>query len=155
MMPIGSTFLLKYHVSFNFMLIITLQFHCDNLRKLWISFLTYLGQTKIWKFVRLCDLYNWMNQSSFEVTLLDNLLINGHYLKTTKLRFRWKLLYLRVWFLYDCHSQWISYSKKFILNCRTHSIFPAFDIKKLAIVGKIFWRFDIILHIWLTNLLFH
>ena len=90
MMPIGSTFLLKYHVSFNFMLIITLQFHCDNLRKLWISFLTYLGQTKIWKFVRLCDLYNWMNQSSFEGTLLDNLLINGHYLKNTKMRFSLK-----------------------------------------------------------------
>ena len=43
--------------------------------------MAYLGQTKNLKFVSLLDLGNWMNQSSFEVILLDNLLINGHYLK--------------------------------------------------------------------------
>ena len=34
MMPIESSILLKYHVSCNFMLNITSQFHSDNLRKL-------------------------------------------------------------------------------------------------------------------------
>ena len=127
---------------------ITSQFHSDSLRKLWISILIFLGQTKVWKFVCLFDLCNWMNHSSFEVILLDDLLINGHYLKNTKLRFRWKLLYLGIWFSYDCHPQWINFSKTFILNSGTPSKFPALDIKKLAIVSKILWRFDIILHIW-------
>ena len=45
--------------------------------------------------------------------------------------------------------------KFFFLNSRTPSIFPDLDIKKLAIVGKILRRFDIILHTWLIHLLFH
>ena len=60
---------------------ITSQFHYDNLRKLQFSFFTYLGQTKFWKFVCLFDMYKLMNQSNFEVILLDNVLINGDYLK--------------------------------------------------------------------------
>ena len=35
------------------------------------------------------------------------------------------------------------------------STFPVLVIKKLAIVGKILRRFDIILHLWLIHLLFH
>ena len=41
------------------------------------------------------------------------------------------------------------------LNSPTLSIFPALEIKKLALVGKILWRFDIIWHIWLIHLIFH
>ena len=35
------------------------------------------------------------------------------------------------------------------------SIFPTLETKMLSLVGKILWHFDIILHIWLINLLFH
>ena len=94
---------------------------------------------KIWKFACLFDLCNWMNQSSFEVILIDNVLINGHCLKNTNEQFRWKLLYVRIWFLYGCHPQWSSYSKNFILKSGTPSNFIALAIKKLAIVGKILW----------------
>ena len=58
------------------------------------------------------------------------------------------------WFLYDCHPQWNSYSKNFILNSRKPSIFPALDIKKLDIVGKTLWRLNIILDICLIYLFF-
>ena len=47
-----------------------------------------------------------------------------------------------------------SYSKCFTLNSCTFSIFHALEIKKLVLVGKILWRFDIILHIWLIHFLF-
>ena len=70
-------------------------------------------------------LCNGMNQSSFEVILLDNVLINGHYLKNTNWCFRSKLLYARIWFLYDCLPQWSRYSKNVSFNSRMPSIFPA------------------------------
>ena len=53
-----------------------------------------------------------------------------------------------------CHLQWNSYSKSLILNFRTLSIFPAPEIKKVVIVGKILWSFETILHIWLIYLFF-
>ena len=46
MMPIENSILLKSHVSCNFML------------KYYISFWTYIEQTKIWKFICLFDLCN-------------------------------------------------------------------------------------------------
>ena len=84
MISIESGILLKNHVTCNFMLKYYITLSPDNLRKLQISFFTYLEQTKIWKFVCPFDLYNWMNQISFEVILLGNVLINGDYLKNTK-----------------------------------------------------------------------
>ena len=119
-----------------------------------ISF-AHLGQTKTCKSACLFDSGDWMNQNSVEVLLMDNVLINGHYLKNTKQHFSWKLLYVRIWFWYDCHPLLNSSSKIFILNSRTLSIFPALEIKKLALVGKILWCFDIIFHILLINSLFH
>ena len=85
-------------------------------------------------------LWNWLNERYF------------YYLKNTKSLFRWKLLYLSIWFLYDCYLQWISCMKDFIMNSHTLSIFPAPEINKPSLVGKILWRLDIILHICLIHL---
>ena len=77
-MLIESRILLKNHISWKFMLNITSEFHSDSLRKLEINFSTYSGLTKFWKFVSLFYLSNWINQRSFEVLSLDNVLINGN-----------------------------------------------------------------------------
>ena len=66
----------------------------------------------------------------------------------------WKLLYGVIQFLHDRHLQWNCYSKSLILNSCTLSIFPALEIKKLVLLGKMLWRFNIIFHIWLINLCF-
>ena len=58
-------------------------------------------------------------------------------------------------FLHDCHLQWSSYLKSFSLNSCTFPIFSALDIKKLVLVGKILWRFNKALHLWLIYFLFH
>ena len=84
--PVSCNFMLKYYIT------ISLQQFTKTLNQ----FLTYLGQTKIWKFVFLFDLCNLMNQSRFEVLLLENILIDGYYLENTKYRFLWKLLYVRI-----------------------------------------------------------
>ena len=57
--------------------------------------------------------------------------------------------------LYDCHPQWSIYSKNLILISRIFWTFPTFYINKLAIVGKLLWGFDMILQVWLINLLLH
>ena len=59
---------------------------------------------------------------------------------------RWKLVYGAKQFLHDCYLQWNSYSKSFIFNFCTFSNFPALEIKKIALVGKILWRFDIMVN---------
>ena len=91
----------------------------------------------------------------FEVLLLDNILINGHFLKNAKYHVRWKLLHVTMEFVHDSHLKWNSYLKCFILNYWTLSIVPALEIKKPIFVDKILWHFDIILHILLIHLLFH
>ena len=148
MMLNESDILFKNHVF-------TSQFYSDNLPKNKINLFAYLVQTKIWKLVYLFDLSNWKNKSSFEILSLDDILINEHYPENVKYHFCWKLLLVAVLFLRDCHLQWNSYSKSFILNSRTLSIFPALEKKKLVFVGKILWRFNIMLHLWLINLFFH
>ena len=50
-----------------------------------------------------------------------------------------KLLYIAKQFLNDCHLKWNSYSKSFILNSWTLSIFLALGIKKLVLVGEVLW----------------
>ena len=57
-------------------------------------------------------------------------------------------------FIENWAYKWKSYSKKVILNSRTISIFPAIEVKKLVLLGKILRHFNIILHIWLVQLLF-
>ena len=155
MMPIESGILLKNNVSCNFML---KYYITVSLRQFTKTSNQFFYLSRVNKNLEIC-MPVWfveLNESNqFWGILLDNVLINWDYLKNTKQRFRWKLLYARVWFLYDWHPHWNSCSKNFILNSRTVSIFPALDIKKLAIVGKILWRFDIILHMWLIHLLFH
>ena len=99
MMPIESNFLLKYHVSCNFMLKYYITVSLRQFTKTLNQFFDLFRTNESLEIGMPVHLYNWMNQSSFEVILLDNLLINGHYLKNTKLRFRWKLLYLGIWFL--------------------------------------------------------
>ena len=99
------------------------------------------------------DLSNWNNNSSFEILSLDNIFINGHYLKNVECHVHWKLQHVAIQYLHDCHLQWNSYSKSFNLNSCTLSIFPAPEIKKLF-VGKILRRFDTVLHIWLIHLYF-
>ena len=69
---------------------ITSKYCSDNLRKLEISFWTYLGQTKIWKFTCLFYLSNWINQSSFEVLSLENVLINRKLFQKCKIAFTLK-----------------------------------------------------------------
>ena len=44
--------------------------------------------------------------------------------------------------LHDCHLQWNSCSKNVILNSCTLSIFPALEIRKLVLVGKLLRRSD-------------
>ena len=130
-----------------------------------------------------------MNQSSFEVILLDNLLIRlqpATLLKITLLhgcfsRFLncttgtksrnpphiWTLspkykmaLSLKTTVCEDMIFIWLSPAMKQLLE-KLYFEFPhALNFyfawhKKLAIVGNILWRFDIILHIWLIHLLFH
>ena len=56
--------------------------------------------------------------------------------------------------LHGCHLRWNSYSKNLILNSCTLSIFPGLEIKKLVLVGKLLWRFDVVFHIWLMHLFF-
>ena len=56
--------------------------------------------------------------------------------------------------LHSCHLRWNSYLKSLILNSCTFSIFPALEIKKLVLAGKLMWRFDKVFHIWLKHLLF-
>ena len=118
------------------------------------TFFTYLLQTKIRKLAYQFGLSNWKNKNSFEILSVDNILINGHYFENVKYHVCWKLLLVAIQFLYDCHLQWNSYSKSFIFNCCTISVFPALEIKKLVFIGKIFWRFDIIWHIWLIHSFF-
>ena len=115
---------------------------------------TYLRKTKIWKLAYLLDLSNWKNLRSLAILLLDNILINGYSPKRAEYHVRWKLVHLGIQFLY-CHLEWNSYSKSFIFNSCTLSFFPVLEIKKLAFVGKILWRFDIIFHIWLIHLFCH
>ena len=93
----------------------------------------------------LSDLSNWKNKSSFEILSLNNILINGHYLKNIKHHVCWKLLHTAIKFLHDCHLQWNSYSQSFILSSSTLSIFPALEIMKLVFLGKILRRFDVTL----------
>ena len=88
MMHNESSILLRNHVCCNFMLKYYITVSCPQFTKVLNQFLRYLGQTIIFKFVCLFDLCNRMNESSFEVILLDNILINGHYLKNTKQSFR-------------------------------------------------------------------
>ena len=84
----------------------------------------------------LFDLSNWKNQSSFEVLSLD-ILINGHYLKKNKISCLVKTtIYEATQFLYDCHLHWNNYSKSFILNSCTLSIFPALEIRKLIVTFR-------------------
>ena len=66
--------------------------------------------------------------------------------KNTKYHVQCKLLDVAIQFLHNCHLQWNSYSKSFILNSCTFSIFPAFEKKNFAFVGKILGCFKIILH---------
>ena len=83
-----------------------------------------------------------MNESKqfWDIFCENNVLINGHYFKNSKKRFRWTLLCARmIWILYDCHLQWSSCSKNFFLWIPARFQFvPALDIKRLGIVGKIF-----------------
>ena len=67
-----------------------------NLWKFQISFITCIGQTKIWRFSYLFDLSNWPSQSNFEAFTLDNFLVNGHYLWNAKYHVCWKLHYIRI-----------------------------------------------------------
>ena len=114
-------------------------------------FFTYIVQAKIWKLVYLFDLSNWRNKNSFEMLSLDNILMNGHYLKNVKYHVCKKLIHVAIQFLHDCHLRWSGYLKSFIFNFFS---FPALEIKKLVFVDKILWRFDIILQIWLIHLFF-
>ena len=78
-----------------------------------------------------------------------------NYLKNAKYCLRWRLHYVIIEYLYDCYPHWNSYSKSFIFNSCTLLIFPALEMKRLVLVGKILWRFDTLLYIWLIYLLFH
>ena len=118
-------------------------------------FFIYPTQTKISKLVYLLDLSNWKNKSSFKVLLQDNILIIEHYVKKFKHHIWWKLLYITIPFLYDCHIQWNRHLKSLILNSCVLSTFPALEIKKPVLVHKIIWGFYIILHMLLIQLLFH
>ena len=64
----------KYYIS------ISLQ----QFTKIFTYFFTCLGQTKIWKLTHPFYLSNWINESSFEIFFLDNVLINENYFKSTK-----------------------------------------------------------------------
>ena len=44
--------------------------------------------------------------------------------------------------------------RKPFLNASTLSLFPALEIKKPVLVGKIVCRFNIVLHTWLIQFLF-
>ena len=86
--------------------------------------------------------------------LLDNILINGHYLIIQK------SISVENYCMWGYDFLWQSPAMKQVIEklyfeFRTPSIFPALHIKKVAIVHKILLRFDIILHIWLIHLLFH
>ena len=152
MMPIENSFLLKYHVSCNFMLKYYITVSLRQFTKTLNQFFNLSRQTKVWKFVCFFDLHNWMNQSSFEVTLLDNLLIKWHF-KKYKITFSLKTAVFRnmiFWWLSPSVNQLLKklyFELPYPLNfsCTWH---------KEASYCKILWRFDIILHIWLINLSF-
>ena len=76
---------------------------------------------------------------------------NGQYSKMQSILFA-ENCYMQPKFLHGCHLQWNNYSKNLTLNYFTLLIFPALKKKKLALVGKIFWRFDIIFHLWLIHI---
>ena len=122
---------------------ITSQLYSDNFLKLYIIFSTYLVQTNIWKLACLFDLTNQKNKSSFEILSLNNILINRHCLENVKIHVCWKimLLYIVILFLHECHLQWNTYSKGFILNFCTLSTFPALEVKKSGFVGNIYGSF--------------
>ena len=154
MLPTESGILLKNLVSCNFMLkyYITVS--------LWQFMLKYYSTVSLWKFtenlnqfflsranesLKIC-MYVWfmqLNQSSFAMLfLLENVLINGNYLKTTV--------------CVDLRFIWLSSAMKHLLE-KLHFESPhVLDIiKKLSLAGKIMLRFDIILHIWLIHMFFH
>ena len=62
--------------------------------------------------------------------------------ENAKYHARWKQLHVTIQFLHGCHLLWSSYSKSLISNSCTFSIFPALEMKKLVLLGKILWRFD-------------
>ena len=85
----------------------------------------------------------WFEQlgklKDFEILSLYNILINWHYLKKGKYHVRWKLINVAIQFLYDYHLKWNSYSKSFILNSWTLSVFSTPGMKKLVLFNKILW----------------
>ena len=66
--------------------------------------------------------------------------------------------FLRIWsrLLKKSLMETFSVSKmQKIMLGENYYIFPALKIKKLVLVGKILWRFNIILHIWLICFLLY
>lgn len=115
------------------------------------TMLVFLWQTKVWKLASVFDLSNWMSQSSFEVLSLKDILINEHYLKNTKYG---KCLLKattckHMIFIIQCQSWLRTCSKDFVSNSCTLSALVALEKKILVFVGKVFLRFNMILHIWL------
>ena len=112
---------------------------------------------KIWKIACLSDLYSSMNQSSFGVILLDNVLINADHLKKYKIAFSLETAVCK-----DMIFIWLTPAMKQLLEKHCFEFLHTLNfsctwrnIKKLVVVGKLLWRFDNILHIWLIHLLFH
>ena len=124
MIPSESSILLKNFVSWNFMLR-----HCITV-SLW-SFTKTLNQFFDLSRAREnleISIPVWFVQLNESKEFWGNL-IGSYFNKWTlsqkyKMGFRWKLLYVRLWFLYDCHPQWIRYPKNFIFRS---SPFPGLD----------------------------
>ena len=154
MVPIESGILLKNHVSCNFMLkyYITVSFWQFTKTSNQFFYLSTANENleicmSVW-FVQL----NQSNQfwgnfiGCFNKWRLSQKIQNSVFVESCC---------IRGYDFYMTGSRNETTSWKFILNSRTPSIFPVLDIKKLAIVRKILWCFDTILHIRLIHLLFH
>ena len=137
--------MLKYHITFLFRQF-TKTFKSVYLlildkRKLW-----NLYACMIWAIERI-ETVHWIHS-------LDNNLTSGPSLKNTKDHVWWKLLHVAIKYLYACHLQTAIHEVLHWIPARFQFLF-VFEIKRLVFVGKILWRFDIIIHIRLIHFFFH
>ena len=137
------------HVSCNLCLNVTSQFYSDKFKTVFLfTYCTgkfvnfYTGLVCITEIIKaILRYFHWIIFKQMDIiSKIQSIMFTENYNK--------------IQFFNACHLRWNCYSKSLISNFCMGSVSPAFKIKKLVLVGKIPWRFDIIFHIWLTNLFF-